>query len=702
MKKNWWTDTSKANWVDYAISWLASALAAFSCGQAVGSDQVSGLGVLFVTVGTLISFLIRSLTEKANWTKVAGTLYSLAAWGAILGVMPLNTIVFPPETFPRELMPSSWLFWMISFGTLFLWRDGVLIFHTIPPLAMFGFVGCYDTFRPVVALFFLFLVCFAILFSRAHARDMQVRAAQSGFFKVISNVELPAEHQSEILRDGPWRWAAGAEWALGSALIIVVLSALGAPVIQATAKPISGLVPIRTPRIRSALTNSSGTARIQAQYSVGTGSVNLSDRPYFEVTGDLGRYYRVTVFSRYGAGQWIRPTIDGPKAVFDRKTLSRIPEDDTELTKNQLMPGRIPGQLPTEYRSRQISVTSLFPIDEVPQLGNNPTFRGDTTVRTDDYGVGFAASPAKYRIDVQYDPASKVTPVNAPRYLSTPLSGLLDNGTVVLPRLSKLAVEVTKGLKTDYEKMSAIQRAVSQRIRYNTKVARTPEGSDPAEHALFDAKEGYCDVFATAVTLMGREVGIPVRYVVGYLADPKNKNDEGTQMLLESDRHAWAEAYFENVGWVVFDATEGAEVVPGGDRRSASKDQDSTRRTIELILNGAIAISVIGGVAAFIKARSAAPTSQQIRAELDKNYLLFISGIWRLTGQRRLLSETTSEYVGRLADKLGEHQAGAQDLEGKFTSIMFRRQPVTSEEVATLGSEVQNFVKLLRSTKPAR
>lgn len=701
MKKNWWTDTSKANWVDYAISWLASALAAFSCGQAVGSDQVSGLGALFVTVGTLISFLIRSLTEKANWTKVAGTLYSLAAWGAILGVMPLNTILFPPETFPRELMPSSWLFWMISFGTLFLWRDGVLIFHTIPPLAMFGFVGCYDTFRPVVALFFLFLVCFAILFSRAHARDMQVRAAQSGFFKVISNVELPAEHQSEILRDGPWRWAAGAEWALGSALIIVVLSALGAPVIQATAKPISGLVPIRTPRVRSALNSISSSARVQDQYSVGTGGVNLTDRPYFEVTGDLGQYYRVSVYDKWIGRTWIKTPVTTPSSVYDRSGGEPIPEDDSDLRKTQQMPGRIPGQLPTEYRSRRIAVASLFPIDELPQLGNSPTARGEASTRTDDYGVSSIANPSKYRIEVDYDPPAKSDPKNAPRLLSAPLKELLERPKST-PRLTQLALEVTKGLKTDIERMNAIQQAVSQRIRYNTKVARTPEGTDPAEYAVFDAKEGYCDVFATAVTLMGREVGIPVRYVVGYLADPKNKNDQGTQMLLESDRHAWAEAYFENVGWVVFDATEGAEVVPGGDRRSASKDQDSTRRTIELILNGAIAISVIGGVAAFIKARSAAPTSQQIRAELDKNYLLFISGIWRLTGQRRLLSETTSEYVGRLADKLGEHQAGAQDLEGKFTSIMFRRQPVTSEEVATLGSEVQNFVKLLRSTKPAR
>ena len=41
-------------------------------------------------------------------------------------------------------------------------------------------------------------------------------------------------------------------------------------------------------------------------------------------------------------------------------------------------------------------------------------------------------------------------------------------------------------------------------------------------------------------------MGIPARYVVGYL-ESSNNNDEAT--------HAWAELYFKNVGWIAFDPT---------------------------------------------------------------------------------------------------------------------------------------------------
>ena len=284
MRKNWWTDTSAANFVDYVISWLASSLAAWSCGQAVGSDTVSILGLGIVTVGSLLSFLARSIGSEKKWTGLSGPFYCVAAWAAFLGVRFINGVVFEEGTFPMELMPSSWLYWMILFGTFFLWRDGTLIFHLVPALAMFGFVGCYDTFRPVVVLFFIFLVCFAIMFARAHAREMQTRALQSGYFVHTSQSRLSAMDQSEVLRDGPWRWAAGAEWALGSALIIVILSALGAPVIQAGAKPIAGFISVRQPSIRNAANRLPSAAAVnQDTARVGTGAVNLSNRPYFEI-----------------------------------------------------------------------------------------------------------------------------------------------------------------------------------------------------------------------------------------------------------------------------------------------------------------------------------------------------------------------------------------------------------------------------------
>lgn len=699
MRKNWWTDTSTANWVDYLISWVASLLAAFSCGQAVGSDTVSVLGVGVVTVGTLLSYLGRALGGERAWTKLAGPIYCLSAWAAFLGVRYINGAIFEEGTFPIELMPSSWLYWMILFGTFFLWRDGTLIFHLVPALAMFGFVGCYDTFRPVVALFFVFLICFAILFARAHAREMQTRAVQSGYFTHLSQPRLSAMDQSEVLREGPWRWAAGAEWALGSALIIVLLSSLGAPVIQATAKPIAGFIAVRQPNLRNAasrLANSS--ASVQETARVGAGAVNLTNRPYFEVKGDVPTYLRVGTYNTWTGRLWQRTASPNQDEVFDTLTGKSLRRNDQALSQRMRTPNQRPGTPPGEYRTQVIEVTSLIPTSEIPQAGNSPICQHPRGTLPALDGVVFAAAQSLYSATVSFDRVESKDSANAPKVVP---GSIVDQRSTsnLSPLLVAKAKDVTKGAKSDYMRMEEIRNAVSRMIKYNTKVEATPPGKDPAEYACFEKGEGYCDVFATAVVQMARAVGIPCRYTIGYLPDPQNINSVGTQIILESDRHAWAEAFFEGVGWVPFDATAGADVVPGGDRRNSENAGITFVQVIGWALNVLIVSAVAIGGFAMYKARTAPRTPDIIRADMDRAYLIFVSNLWRFTGQRRLLSETTNEYLHRIQGKLGENREAATNIGNEFTNLMFSRSAPTNEQVAKLQADVAHFAKQLRTAK---
>ncbi len=75
---------------------------------------------------------------------------------------------------------------------------------------------------------------------------------------------------------------------------------------------------------------------------------------------------------------------------------------------------------------------------------------------------------------------------------------------------------------------------------------------------LYRTKRGHCALFASAAVLSLRELGIPARYVTGYVASGEGEQTaEGRYRytLLESDLHAWIEVYFENVGWLPFDPT---------------------------------------------------------------------------------------------------------------------------------------------------
>lgn len=697
MKRTWWSDSSQSNWVDYALGWLAACLAVFSAGQAVYSNAVSFVGLLLVSIGTLISYGIRTIFANRKWLKFDGILYCILTWIAIIGVRGLTVSVFGPDTFPRELLPSSWLYWMIIFGCAFQWRDGTLIFHLIPALAMFGFVGCYDTFAGVVFLFFIFLICFAILFARAHARDMQVRAIESGFFGPETHKKQPTLEQSQELYEGPWRWAAGAEWALGSALVIVVLSLIGAPVIQETAKPVSGLVRVAAPRFSNRASSTILPNTDQSSSApIGSGPVNLRNIPVFEVRGSVPSYLRVLAYSDWTGSRWLDRRLI-PAEGLDRVTGESLTDiRDAELRAiNE--PNRERNQSSEEYRTNTLQINALMTTREVPQSGNSPRPIFNAGFENSSGGLFSLTFAQKYRGSVVYDSMKLWSQsANSPRRLAPMLVNYINTENAD-PRLIDLAKEVTKDSKTDAERMMMITREVARRIKYNTQVPPTPVGKDPAGYAVFESKQGYCDVFATAVVQMARALKIPTRYVVGYAVDPIQINSSGTQYLLESDRHAWAEAFFEGIGWVVFDATVGAEVVPGGDRRNG--EATGKINWLSILKAALIPLSaVILAIGGFLywRAKPASKPIDRYSAELDQAYLFFTSALWKQTGKRRLLSETTKEYTERVSSLIGPLGKTAKSIGRDFTEIQYGLRPIQAEKLSQLKSDVSAFVKELK------
>ena len=68
-------------------------------------------------------------------------------------------------------------------------------------------------------------------------------------------------------------------------------------------------------------------------------------------------------------------------------------------------------------------------------------------------------------------------------------------------------------------------------------------------------KKGFCEYFATTMTMMLRTLKVPARYVLGYL--PGQEQTDGTWRVNRGAAHAWVEVYFPGHGWVEFDPTPG-------------------------------------------------------------------------------------------------------------------------------------------------
>lgn len=95
---------------------------------------------------------------------------------------------------------------------------------------------------------------------------------------------------------------------------------------------------------------------------------------------------------------------------------------------------------------------------------------------------------------------------------------------------------------------------------YSLELDELPVGVDAVEYFLATSKEGYCEHFASAGTLILRELGVPARYVTGYIAKAgavKTFNGKHTTSILDSAAHAWTEVYLENYGWVPIEMTPG-------------------------------------------------------------------------------------------------------------------------------------------------
>jgi len=90
---------------------------------------------------------------------------------------------------------------------------------------------------------------------------------------------------------------------------------------------------------------------------------------------------------------------------------------------------------------------------------------------------------------------------------------------------------------------------------YTTDIRDLCRPAEGVVDCLLRTGQGFCQQYATAMTLMLRDRGIPARYVQGFL--PGRETDDGGFEVPMSAAHAWVEVLFPGVGWVRFDPTPG-------------------------------------------------------------------------------------------------------------------------------------------------
>ncbi len=236
----------------------------------------------------------------------------------------------------------------------------------------------------------------------------------------------------------------------------------------------------------------------------------------------------------------------------------------------------------------------------------------------------------------------------------------LANGTESEP-LRLLAKEITSGLTNSYDKATAIFDYLAKNCKYNLQASAAPPASDRVEYFVTVSKQGYCDSFAAAMTMLARYAGIPARVATGYL--PGKPDDKGSLLVRQRDKHAWSELFFAGVGWVPFDVTEAAVDISDHSQHSKTRRVDFVAWLLSngilpplLVVALALLIAYVAWTELVPRLRGAR-TAQAADGRPATNravvlaYLDACSALER-RGLRRTRSDTPGEFLARVRPNL--------------------------------------------------
>lgn len=133
-----------------------------------------------------------------------------------------------------------------------------------------------------------------------------------------------------------------------------------------------------------------------------------------------------------------------------------------------------------------------------------------------------------------------------------------------------LAQQIVARAEHDFDRAAALCTFLQRNYPYTLAQNVPPEEKDFVSWFLLDEQQGYCTSFAAALAVMGRAIGLPTRYVEGYVAQP---DEDGIARVTQENAHAWTEIYFNGFGWLPFDPTPGTGFVPDGTEEDSDSDQ---------------------------------------------------------------------------------------------------------------------------------
>jgi len=146
------------------------------------------------------------------------------------------------------------------------------------------------------------------------------------------------------------------------------------------------------------------------------------------------------------------------------------------------------------------------------------------------------------------------------------------------PAIAALAKKITATVPSMYDKVVALEDYLRTNYTYSLNVQRSFDQEGVSWFLFHSGNKGFCNYFASAMTVMARSLGIPARVVVGY-SNGEEDAAHNQRVIRGTNAHAWTQIYFAGYGWINFEpsATFATFARPLPNQYgSASATQDTT------------------------------------------------------------------------------------------------------------------------------
>lgn len=527
------------------VSGLVVAFCGLLAARIVIEDQrFTNLIMLLVVAGFVFSFVARNLGWFnlspglfVRWLFAGLVVYALFNFWTQGWVLPFDV----ESTYGGTAI--AFLLWLVVFISFMLASDEHVLFIAVPVIALLGVTAPALNSQQAFWLFTTFLGNTAFLLAHENYRRLH-RTMKPDAYLLRTQMVVAL---------------------VCGALATLMGIMVGIPLRDTTLRLSGTPLP---PGLASAMDNRGNTASFtRSAILIGSGPVSLSDQPVLEVQSSEPLYWRGSVYIRYTGHGWANPRFGLPSySLLDpNMPFSEIPE-----RREGLYTLNVPPVSPQPLRYREVKqrfrlvsgVSNIIYGAAQPVLVRFPNL----AVQVD--ATGCLQSAYGYRSGTEYEVISHVPSATPEELRQAPPATAEDVGAFYfeLPRephhrLHELAREVTAGYANNYDKVIALKSYIASACRYNLNTPAVPMGRDVVDFFLFSSREGYCDLFSTALAVLARHAGIPSRVATGFISgDPQ---PDGKFIVREKHRHQWTEIYFPGYGWIAFDPTEGARDVTG-------------------------------------------------------------------------------------------------------------------------------------------